>query len=55
MNILDALTGEHGAHFDVEERMAFPLATTLLGEVRLVELGARWAERRAVWVEPAAC
>jgi hemerythrin-like domain-containing protein len=37
-------------HFDLEERMAFPLAATLLGEARLVELGALWAERRAVWL-----
>lgn len=37
-------------HFELEERMAFPLAANLLGEEKLAELGAVWAERRAVWL-----
>lgn len=35
-------------HFEVEERMAFPLAVNLLGEAKLAELGVEWAQRRAV-------
>ena len=36
------------AHFAKEEQVAFPLADDLLGEARLRELGAIWADRRAV-------
>jgi hemerythrin-like domain-containing protein len=35
-------------HFLKEEQIAFPMAEELLGEATLRELGARWAEHRAV-------
>lgn len=40
-------------HFAKEERAVFPLAEALLGPAVLEELGARWAARRAVYVEGA--
>jgi hypothetical protein len=38
------------AHFAKEEQVAFPLAEHVLEDTRLHELGALWAERRAVSV-----
>lgn len=35
-------------HFLKEERVAFPLAESMLGEARLRELSGRWAEARRV-------
>jgi len=37
-------------HFAKEERLAFPLADSALGPVVLAELGARWSERRDVFL-----
>ena len=37
-------------HFAKEERLAFPLADSALGPVVLTELGARWSERRDVFL-----
>lgn len=39
------------AHFALEERMVFPMASALLGVAVLSELGAAWAERRGVFVD----
>lgn len=40
-------------HFEREERVAFQLAETALGEDRLTELGELWAAVRGVALEPA--
>jgi hemerythrin-like domain-containing protein len=40
-------------HFAKEERLAFPLAESLLGDEALTALGASWAAHRAVFVETA--
>ena len=37
-------------HFAKEERLAFPLAESALGAAALTELGARWSERRDVFL-----
>jgi hemerythrin-like domain-containing protein len=39
-------------HFAREERLAFPLAETVLGTSLLTTLGAAWSERRDVFLEP---
>ena len=39
-------------HFAKEERLAFPLAATLLGDTILSEIGSQWADRRTVWLDP---
>lgn len=41
-------------HFAKEERVAFPLAESLLGAEALHELGSTWASRRVVFLTPAA-
>lgn len=38
-------------HFAKEEQVLFPLAERVLGPERLSALGARWSERRGVWVQ----
>ncbi len=48
-HLLEAVTLAR-EHFAKEERMAFPLAESLLGEEPLTELGERWSERRAVFL-----
>lgn len=40
-------------HFSKEERLAFPLAESLLGEDAQIALGAAWADRRTVYVTSA--
>ncbi len=37
-------------HFAKEEQVLYPMAQQVLGEAKLVELGASWAERRQVVV-----
>jgi hemerythrin-like domain-containing protein len=39
-------------HFAKEERVAFPMAESLLGEDALSELGSAWAGRRVVFITP---
>ena len=38
------------AHFAKEEQVLFPMAAQVLGSGRLVEMGARWADTRKVWI-----
>ena len=37
-------------HFAKEEQVLYPMAQQALGDAKLAELGARWAERRQVVV-----
>ena len=48
--LLRAAIEQARTHFAKEEQAAFPLAEHLLDDTRLHELGALWAERRAVSV-----
>ena len=42
-------------HFAKEEQVLYPMARQALGEAKLVELGAHWAELRQVVVEGRGC